>query len=278
MNTLENVVMPIIKSLNLLNINDFKYNEISNRRGVLVSKITIEGNQYILKAAVDSKDESIDKEKYAYAKLNFLKDLLVSSGNSPCSWLLIKNLDFKSLDKYISKMILNNSSEKLLSEELIRVANLVMKAHENGFIHGDLQPSHFLLSKDSEFLIDWGASLNKNSRIYKGALVHYVSPEVAMQMLQKKDNIEINEVSEVYSLCSVFYFSISGETSTNYGSKNYKSISFEDKLLMVSSNGANGEELKNFKRIYKILQKGLSINKDERYQTIKDLILDLKNI
>ncbi len=64
------------------------------------------------------------------------------------------------------------------------MAQKIREIHRAGFIHGDLQPAHFIISDCGINVIDWALSHRPDNLEfpYKGALYHFVAPETAKQM------------------------------------------------------------------------------------------------
>ncbi|WP_025272234.1 protein kinase domain-containing protein [Haloglycomyces albus] len=105
-----------------------------------------------------------------------------------------------------------------LLDTLIDMASAVKDLHERGYLHGDLQPVHFVRDFDGRLqLIDFDVSVAIGGNDdYGGALVHYVAPEIAARMPERSRDLVPTERSEVYSFGAVAYFLLTGQTLTPY--------------------------------------------------------------
>lgn len=158
----------------------------------------------------------------------------------------------------------------------IQIASGIEAAHSAGFIHRDIKPENIMLRSDELVkILDFGlAKIEKpeifentrQSQTQKGMILGtaaYMSPEQA----KGKD---IDTRTDIFSFGVVFYEMLAGK------------IPFEgDSSLEII--GAilhkDAESLDKFgisAEIENIVSKCLRKNKDERYQTIKDVLIDLK--
>ncbi|MGH8887300.1 MAG: protein kinase [Egibacteraceae bacterium] len=89
-----------------------------------------------------------------------------------------------------------------------------------GWLHGDQQPRHFLVDQhDRVHLVDYelAVRIDDPSPAYGGALVHYVSPETAREMLHESRTIPLELTSEIYSFGAVLFMLYAGAPPTDYG-------------------------------------------------------------
>lgn len=214
-------------------------------------------------------------------------------GSGECNqyfWFLQKWIEGKSVWDYTKDIRLNldsNRNQRRFVLTLVKMLEKVMQFYNLGYLHGDLQPRHFIVDKFEDYhLIDLETAVNINdpNDSYRGALVHYVSPEVAKGMLARKQSISIDSISEIYSFGAVAFFLYTAELPVDYGGSMTGSgdnSSFEDKLKAV----INGQ-VKSFDRVRatpfpeleRILQKCLAKDREQRYQSFEDLYRKLKGI
>ena len=95
---------------------------------------------------------------------------------------------------------------------MIKVARAIHHAHERGILHRDLKPSNILLDEQLEpYISDFGLAKRFDENLnltLTGAVMgtpSYMSPEQA-----KGDNAQITTTSDVFSLGSIFYQTLTG--------------------------------------------------------------------
>jgi len=171
-------------------------------------------------------------------------------------------------------------------EVAIQVASALSAAHDAGIVHRDIKPENVMLRRDGYVkVLDFGlAKLTepKNTapdteaptkamvNTAAGAVVgtaNYMSPEQA-----KGTNVDSR--SDLWSLGVLIYEMISGHVPFA-GETPTESISLilqkEPVPLMRYVSDAPAE-------LERIVTKALTKNRDERYQTAKDLLIDLRNL
>jgi DNA-binding helix-hairpin-helix protein with protein kinase domain len=97
----------------------------------------------------------------------------------------------------------------LFCSELKNMLHKVIELYELGYLHGDLQPNHFIIDAAGGYhMIDLETAFRMNDpeSSYRGALVHYVSPEIADGMMNGNESIPLDVVSEIYSFAAVVFF------------------------------------------------------------------------
>ncbi|MFD7259607.1 protein kinase [Streptomyces sp. NPDC059874] len=87
--------------------------------------------------------------------------------------------------------------------------------HGMGWVHGDVQPAHFLLGEvGGAFLIDLALSIGGQiprayDFPYRGCLVHYEAPEISASVLESGTATPTQE-SDVYALGAALFISATG--------------------------------------------------------------------
>jgi serine/threonine protein kinase len=110
--------------------------------------------------------------------------------------------------------------------------------HNLGYVHGDLQPDHFLFNEAGNvYLLDLALAMRTGDHTfaYKGGLVHFNSPEVCVQLLQGSEKIPLDVLSEVYAAASVVFFLYTGHTSTHYGTDDFSMVPMEERLRCIAA-------------------------------------------
>ncbi len=182
------------------------------------------------------------------------------------------------------------NGERLTIEEVLEIAvqitSALAAAHEAGIVHRDIKPENIMLRRDNLVkVLDFGlaklteekqkaieseAETRAQVKTAPGVIMGtagYMSPE---QARGKKTDAR----SDIWSLGCVLYEMVAGQAAFN-GESGADLIAD-----IVKSNPA---PLSNFagdapERLEEIVAKTLEKNADERYQTAKDLLIDLRRL
>lgn len=260
---------------------------VTNRRGAIVAKVSDGKTLRAIKVSRPDAENLYEEEEVIIREARILwdlghiaDDLYITHSESSPSWLLSRWLTGETAsDK--AKQLREAGDFRKIIKLMIMVTSKVNVIHQAGYVHGDLQPAHFILEDKNCVLIDWALARRNDdaSFKFKGAFVHYASPEVAKGMLSENDNIEHDRLSEVYSLTAVLFFMFTGKTSTFYGSYDYRSIPLADKLKAVTEGNLHTFEqlgIEEFKNVESVLLKGLRLDRTQRYQSVEELLQALK--
>ena len=166
----------------------------------------------------------------------------------------------------------------------LQVAAALSAAHGAGIIHRDIKPENIMIRDDGLVkVLDFGlAKLSAqpgsagpshseaptqrpltNPGIVMGT-VSYMSPEQARGK-------EIDGRSDVWSLGIVLYEMLTGRTP-------FAAETMNDSIAAILTREPSPLDGSTPAELQRIVRKSLQKNTDERYQTIKDLQLDLKNL
>ncbi|MYU56875.1 MULTISPECIES: protein kinase domain-containing protein [Streptomyces] len=92
--------------------------------------------------------------------------------------------------------------------------------HEGGWVHGDVQPNHFVIGPTGTFLID--LALAQGGEVpkiydfrYRGCLVHYEAPEISRSILESGTAVPTKE-ADVYALGASWFISATGWRHVSY--------------------------------------------------------------
>ncbi len=271
--------------------------EIVSRRGVAVYEVEDEtGKKGALKVYIPDQDSRYDQQKLIIREAEILKALKESpaakyvpayydhADTVDITWLLTEWVDWPTASEvtaeYRKDYLKNRAKFLKIFKETLKALKTV---HDAGFVHGDIQPAHIMVGKDTVKLIDWGLSRHVDDLDfqYKGSLVHFASPEVAIQMRERKEHIIHDQLSEVYMLCAVLFTLYTCKTATDYGTDDYKSITLDQKLDAVIQNSKNSFEntdAEPWDELETVLDSGLKHDRDKRVETIEELQSSLEVI
>src|SRR6266480_929664 len=170
-------------------------------------------------------------------------------------------------------------------EIVVQVASALAAAHESGVVHRDIKPENIMLRPDGYAkVLDFGiAKLTEQHpgsdsheigtttlQTQPGLLLgtaHYMSPEQARGQT-------VDARSDIWSLGVVLYEMVGGVPPFS-GATPSDCIAA---ILKTEPPPLSGVLLDVPVKLQSIVQKALRKNRDERYQTIKEMLTDLRNL
>ena len=242
----------------------------------------------ILHQAVVANDQRMRRfiqEAQAASALNHPHILTIheigSTGNS--KFIATEFIDGDTLRKRI-----NSGSQKLneILEIAVQTAGALGAAHAAGIIHRDIKPENIMVRRDGYVkVLDFGLAKLSEPSVFasdtealtkamvntrEGTIMgtaNYMSPEQAR-------GIDVDARTDLWSLGVVLYEMITG-TGPFVGETATDSISLilqkEPVPLTSYIKGVPAE-------LERIVSKSLTKDREERYQTAKDLLIDLRNL
>ncbi|MCX7805305.1 MAG: protein kinase, partial [Planctomycetota bacterium] len=155
----------------------------------------------------------------------------------------------------------------------IQISEALTYAHDRGFFHGDIKPSHILLGNDGVARLS-GMGLPKNVAANVQAMLRdsgedavplFLAPEMAV------DESRGDERTDIYSLGAVMYFALTGRApySGNSALEVLMRVAAED-LLPVAALDPNIPPY-----LSRIVEKMLSKEPEDRYASAEELRDDL---
>ena len=163
-----------------------------------------------------------------------------------------------------------------------QIASALAAAHRAGIIHRDLKPENVMLTSEGYVkVLDFGlAKLTENPTANSnvstlidtepGMIIgtaQYMSPEQAR-------GLEMDARTDIWSLGVVFYEMITGHVPFEGATKSDMIASILDREPRPLT--SHSPDLPS--ELWRIVRKALRKDREERYQTIKDLGLDVKNL
>lgn len=175
-----------------------------------------------------------------------------------------KNGDLASHLKEISL------DQKTATKSIIDIAHGLMELHKHGIIHRDLKPHNILRNDDGTLVIaDLGIAkdLSMAGEItMKGELLgtpYYMSPEQFTDM-------DIDHRSDIYSLGVIFYELLTGKLP--YSGETLMEIVYSQSYEKIPE---LNDDLKQYEDL---IRKMMSKNRENRYQSVSEVLDNLKHI
>lgn len=210
------------------------------------------------------KSEAIASEKINHQ--NVVRAFDVVDDNN-LHYIVLEYVDGITLNKYIKdKGSLSNEETVKLS---IEIASGLASAHSQGIIHRDIKPQNIVIKADgTSKIMDFGiaravSSTTRNISIV--GTVHYISPEQA-----RNENVDFR--SDIYSLGCTMYEMITGDIP--FPGDNPVSIIVSHLRENIKQPSEVNKNI--YKSLEKIILKCTQMLPKDRYQSMNDLITDLK--
>jgi len=187
--------------------------------------------------------------------------------DKPTPWFSMEYMDGGTLRERLNNLSISESVKIV-----IKIARALKYAHGKGVIHRDIKPENILFKGDEPKLSDWGlardlTTFSTLSTGFKGTY-EYAAPE---QFSHEFGNIDYQ--TDIYQLGVVFYEMISGRLPY----KNENMWVFIENVTSDSNPLPASEANPNIpKKLDDIIMKCLAKNKWDRYQSISEVIEDLK--
>ncbi|MGN0465417.1 MAG: protein kinase [Lachnospiraceae bacterium] len=174
------------------------------------------------------------------------------------AYIVMEYIDGEDFGKFLRR-----NGEKLEADTVFDMMNPVIlsldKIHEQGFIHRDISPDNIMITKDCKMkLLDFGAARTVTDE-NKSLSVILKTGYAPIEQYQTKG--KQGPWTDVYALCATMYRAITGK-------KPEESMSrvIEDTLKTPTELGISIDPTKEY-----ILLKGLEINPEKRWQSMKAL-------
>lgn len=240
------------------------------RRGIHISK-----SGKFIKKQIDL-SSSIEEQKQkttemlneiSFYKANselFLSDVFKYSSNSNSPFIVFKKRG-TSLIKFLKLKIKNRP--ETLTKICFKIIDFYTHLHKKGYLHYDISPEHIYIFKSRVYTIDFGFAYKRNTSNpnYKGGFVHFISPRVAAQMINKFDSqIAYTIDDELFALGLTLYYFLYKKTYIDIVNNSLKDLSLNEKLIIMSKFNINDLHFdQKYKLINEIIAKYVTLKQYE---------------
>ena len=166
--------------------------------------------------------------------------------------------------------------EKVALKIVIAVAEALAHAHSRGLIHRDVKPENVILTKDGNVkLADLGLARptadEKWAMSEAGMAIgtpYYISPE------QVRGQVDVDIRADVYGLGATLYHMVTGQVPYSGDSPNDVMKKHVDKNVILTPPDHLNTRLSS--GLGEVVETMMAKNRDNRYRSPEDLLLDLK--
>ena len=199
----------------------------------------------------------------------------VSEDSEPIHYIAMELIEGETLRAKLER----RAEFRQLVEPLIDVAEALATAHAAGIVHRDLKPENIMVSRDGYAkVLDFGlaklidrepsadAATQTLARTATGVVlgtIGYMSPE-------QVEGREVDARSDIFSFGCILYEALTGERA-------FSGRSAVDTLHKIANDPAPSIATAA-PDLQRIVRKCLAKNPDERYQSIKEVAVDLRGV
>ena len=275
--------------------------QLPARHGTSCKLEDSDGTKILLKLVDTAPDDPVTlrRKRSLLQEARLLEELPAITGNlyldhgelNTTTWLLrrwIAGVTTLEHCSYVHTRPLTPELKRRFVSDLCHMLGVVMRLDAVGYLHGDLQPRHFLVDQEGTFhLIDLELAVHKGDAgaDYGGGLVHYVSPEVARAMLTGDQHIPLDARSEIYSFAAVAFTLYTRKTATRYESavpgEQGRELSFAQQLQAIGQRPIRSfveAGAEPFPELERVLQWCLETNREHRCPTFDAVLHALEHL
>ena len=197
------------------------------------------------------------------------------------NYIATELIDGKTLREHLSH------KESLQLNEILKIGVQVSEglvaAHQAGIIHRDIKPENIMLRKDGYAkVLDFGlakltekkqteeVSTEGPTRVFVNTTPGIVMGTVSYMSPEQARGKETDERTDIWSLGVVLYEMVAGRVPFTGETVNHTIVSILEKEPLLLEN-VPGE-------LQRIIRKSLTKDLEMRYQSARDLLIDLKNL
>ncbi|MCI5901608.1 MAG: protein kinase [Blautia sp.] len=181
------------------------------------------------------------------------------------AYMVMEYIHGQSLKLYLQKKEAPFSEAETLAI-ITPILKALEKIHEAGIIHRDISPDNIMLGTDGKvYLIDFGAA-----RMLTGAetqSLNVVLKRGYTPFEQYYTHGKLGPWTDIYSVCATMYRMLSGKIPQESLSRMEK-----DEMMTLGELEKRGVTAPLSRNISRVVEKGLALKREERYQSVKELL------
>ena len=240
--------------------------DASERRITRISVLSGEKSEYYQQGLERFTEEAKSLIRFRFEEgIVQVSTLFYENGTA---YMVMEYIHGKSLKQYLQE-----KNAPLTEAETFRIMmpilKMLEKVHEAGIIHRDISPDNIMLGENGKvYLIDFGAA-----RMITGAETR--SLEVVLKpgytpFEQYHSRGKMGPWTDVYAVCATMYRMLSGKVPQEALSRLE-----EDEVEPLWKLAERKEILPVSKRLSLVIEKGMSLKREDRYPGINELLKDL---
>ncbi|MCX7610433.1 MAG: protein kinase, partial [Ignavibacterium sp.] len=187
------------------------------------------------------------------------------------AYLILEFIEGFNLEEFVKqkRFLKYEEAEKIFKQ----MCFALLEIHKKGIVHKDIKPNNFMLDNYGTVkLIDLGIAIDlirQDPNFEYTFTKSYASPE------QLKGNIPLDIRSDIYSLGKTFYYLLTGKLPDGDTTLIYRQDIQNEILEFKDPRHFN---LNIPEKAVKIIAKCLNENRDNRYQSITEILNDLEEV
>ncbi len=199
---------------------------------------------------------------YQLSGIVSVKDFFYENGTG---YIVMEYIDGVNLKQYLDQN--GGRLPEMKVRNLMKpVLESLVEIHDTGLVHRDISPDNVMVDKKGRIkLIDFGSVRDQSTvdeKTYTVTLKHGFAPPEQYYAKGKQ-----GPWTDIYSICATMYRMLTGKNPPNSIERMAK-----DEYVSPAYYGVNISPKLDY-----VLRRGLSLNYEQRYQNIKQLIDDLYN-
>ena len=184
------------------------------------------------------------------------------------AYMVMEYISGKNLKEYL-KELGRPMSERETLDIMMPILKVLVRIHAEGMVHRDISPDNIMLGEDGKvYLIDFGAARISTGEKTKSLTVVLKRGYAPFEQYQSR--ARLGPWTDIYAVCAVMYRMMSGKVPQESSSRVYS-----DEMVSLKQLAARGEIPKVSSHISGVIQKGMSVKSQNRYQNAQDLLEEL---
>ncbi|WP_314207208.1 serine/threonine-protein kinase [Streptomyces justiciae] len=160
------------------------------------------------------------RETAAVTRMSAPGTVLAHGRGDALAWMLTPWYDGLSTWDVLHDVRAGTCQSPAARHHMIDLCEAVAALHREGWVHGDLQPSHAIHTTDGIRFVDcswsWHPDRLAPSLLFRGGLPHLLAPELAQSIHEGVRPVAPSMSAEVYTLAASLWWAATGDWPRDY--------------------------------------------------------------